>query len=103
MISGLALRVFVIAYANADQLHARVGAFVHIELFLAKKPIHKSLWFLDDKVILNLFRLGKRRLDRLWVRPPRRGFSLKGAGAPRGDIAKRWRRPEGLKQLTTNN
>ncbi len=28
-----------------------------IELFLAKKPIHKSLWLQDDKVIINLFRL----------------------------------------------
>ncbi len=32
-------------------------AFVHIELFLTKKPIHKSLWLQDDKLALNLFRL----------------------------------------------
>ncbi len=30
---------------------------MHIELFLAKKPIHKSLWLQDDKFALNLFRL----------------------------------------------
>ncbi len=30
---------------------------MHIELFLAKKPIHKSLWLQGDKIIINLFRL----------------------------------------------
>ncbi len=34
-----------------------MGAFVHIELFLAKKPIHKSLWLQGDGFVLNLFRL----------------------------------------------
>ncbi len=39
----------------ADQLQARAGAFVHIELFLAKKPIHKSLWLQDARFSLILF------------------------------------------------
>ncbi len=27
---------------------------MHIELFLAKKPIHKSLWLQDDEFVINL-------------------------------------------------
>ncbi len=39
---------------DEDQLHARAGAFVHIELLLSQKPIHKSLWLQDDRFSINL-------------------------------------------------
>ncbi len=37
------------------------GAFVHIELFFTKKPIHKSLWLQDARDSINLLSGYSRR------------------------------------------
>ncbi len=43
-------------------------AFVHIELFLAKKPIHKSLWLQDDNDSINLLSGITRRESGLFAK-----------------------------------
>ncbi len=41
---------------------------MHIELFLAKKPIHKSLWLQDDKSVINLLSGITRRESGLFAK-----------------------------------
>ncbi len=41
---------------------------MHIELFLAKKPIHKSLWLQDDNVSINLLSGITRRESGLFAK-----------------------------------